>query len=99
VHEAIRVLDEAAFKAIETGVHDEFVNYLRRTENTVCGRHPIGVAMAALEMLAKERGGAPSGTEGVKGAGKFTFVQYQRSSLATSVQDSSVSYAAAYAVV
>ena len=97
VHECIRVLDEAAFAAIETGVHDTFVDYLRATENTVCGRHPIGVTMAALEMLAEERGGEGSGAK--KGEGRFVFVQYQRSSLVTKPNDSSVSYAAAYAVV
>ena len=96
VHESIRVLDEAAFAAIETGVHDNFVDYLQLTENTVCGRHPIGVTMAALELLAEERGGAGSGA---KGAGKFAFIQYQRSSLVTRANESSVSYAAAYAIV
>ena len=96
VHECIRVLDEAAFAAIETGVHDNFVDYLRLTENTVCGRHPIGVTMAALEILAEEKGDKGPGA---KGEGRFTFVQYQRSSLATRATDSSVSYAAAYAVV
>jgi MEMO1 family protein len=96
VHEFIRILDEAAFAAIETGVHDNFVDYLKLTENTVCGRHPIGVTMAALEMLAAEKGGSSSET---KGEGKFTFVQYQRSNLVKRASDTSVSYAAAYAIV
>jgi predicted class III extradiol MEMO1 family dioxygenase len=40
--------------AVETGVHDEFLNVLEETGNTVCGRHPIGVVMAAIEVLEKE---------------------------------------------
>ncbi|KAJ9150291.1 Memo-like protein [Pleurostoma richardsiae] len=89
IHEGIKVLDTLSIAAIETGIHDKFVENLEKTKNTVCGRHPIGVLMAALEGLAKEG----------KGDGKFKFVQYQRSSLVEHIRDSSVSYAAAYAVV
>ena len=90
IHEGIKVLDEMAMDAIKTGVHDKFVDNLRVTKNTVCGRHPIGVTMAALEVLAKDA---------EEGKGRFKFVQYQRSSLVEHVADSSVSYAAAYAVI
>ena len=109
IHEGIRVLDEAAFAAIETGSHDAFVAYLRKTENTVCGRHPIGVVMAALEMLAEDNPGAAAAAttdageagsdERQKGKGKFTFIQYQRSELVEMPGDTSVSYAAAYTIV
>ncbi|KAI0126617.1 MEMO1 family [Xylariales sp. AK1849] len=91
IHESIKLLDQLAMDAIETGKHDEFVNNLAHTKNTVCGRHPIGVAMAALEALA----------EGNPEAGKhrFKFVRYERSSLVEDISDSSVSYASAYAIV
>jgi len=100
IHESIRILDKLAMDAIESGSHDAFVGNLEHTRNTVCGRHPIGVAMAALEVLGKESKEAESG-----GAGndeekrRFKFVQYQRSSLVHDVSDSSVSYASAYALV
>ena len=37
--------------AIESGSHERFLDVLRNTENTVCGRHPIGLVMSALETL------------------------------------------------
>lgn len=76
--------------SIETGVHKEFLDELKSTGNTVCGRHPIGVVMAAMEVLEK-------GSE--EGKGKFKFVRYERSSEVVEVNDSSVSYASAYAVL
>ncbi|KAI1496087.1 MEMO1 family [Biscogniauxia marginata] len=98
VHESIRQLDHLAMDAVESGDHDAFVDNLRRTKNTVCGRHPIGVAMAALEVLAREDAGADAGA-GAGGRLRFKFVQYQRSSLVKDYSDSSVSYASAYAIV
>ncbi|KAK6349218.1 hypothetical protein TWF730_009970 [Orbilia blumenaviensis] len=96
IWKSIEELDKAAIDAIETGVHDNFAKYLRETKNTVCGRHPIGVIMAALEELvkARERNG-----EDVTGKGKFKFVRYEQSSKCRRVEDSSVSYASAFAVL
>lgn len=91
IHEGIRVLDQLAMDAVASGKHDNFVENLAVTGNTVCGRHPIGVTMAALEVAA---GGEVSAERG-----QFTFVRYERSSLVESVGDSSVSYAAAYAII
>ena len=95
IHESIRQLDQLAIDAVASGDHNAFVDNLAYTKNTVCGRHPIGVTMAALEVLAREAG------EGSGGGGKyrFKFVQYQRSSLVEHPNDSSVSYASAYAIV
>ncbi|KAK3989696.1 MEMO1 family [Cladorrhinum sp. PSN332] len=90
IHQVIKVLDELAMEAVETGAHGEFYKVIQDTHNTVCGRHPIGVMMATLEAAAKD------GLE--EGKGKFKFVQYQRSSLVKKAFDSSVSYASAYAV-
>lgn len=91
IHEGIRILDQLAMDAVASGKHDEFVGNLRVTKNTVCGRHPIGVTMAALEVVA--------GGDVAENKGKFTFLRYERSSLVTSVSDSSVSYASAYAII
>lgn len=92
IHEVIKALDQMAIDAVESGSHSEFYKVIRETQNTVCGRHPIGVMMAALEAVAEERG-----LEGKNG--KFSFVQYQRSNLVKRDNDFSVSYASAYAVV
>lgn len=71
--------------AVESGRHDAFLDVLKRTGNTVCGRHPIGVVMAAMEALA--------------GEGRFRFVRYERSGEVQGVGESSVSYASAFAVL
>lgn len=91
IHEVIRVLDQMAMDAVESGAHSEFYKTIHDTQNTVCGRHPIGVVMAGLEALAEEGLG--------EGKGKFKFVQYQRSNLVKKPHDFSVSYASAYAVI
>ncbi|PHH88296.1 hypothetical protein CDD83_7716 [Cordyceps sp. RAO-2017] len=93
IHESIRWLDEAAMAAVESGRHDAFVANLQRTKNTVCGRHPIGVAMAALELLAAEAGAADGSTH------RFRVVRYDRSNLVKEPSDYSVSYVSAYAVL
>ncbi|KAK4452131.1 MEMO1 family [Podospora aff. communis PSN243] len=91
IHEVIRVLDEMAMGAVKAGDHSTFYKTVQETQNTVCGRHPIGVVVAGLEVLGKE------GLD--EGKGKFSFVQYQRSNLVKKTSDFSVSYASAYAIV
>lgn len=90
IHETIRLIDEAAMDAVASGSHDAFIDNLKLTGNTVCGRHPIGVAMAALEHVSSESGAPLS---------KFKIIRYERSSLVVSARDSSVSYVSAYAVL
>jgi MEMO1 family protein len=94
IHKTIKMLDDMAIDAIKTGEHRAFLANLAYSKNTVCGRHPIGVAMAALEMLRQRSEEHSSGEEG-----KFKFVRYERSSYVEEVDDSSVSYASAYAVM
>jgi MEMO1 family protein len=86
IHESISNLDHLVMNAIESGDHKRYLEMLATTENTVCGRHPIGVMMATLEVLEKD----------VSQRKKFKFVQYQRSNLVEDPADSSVSYGAAY---
>ncbi|KAI9825841.1 MAG: hypothetical protein M1832_000781 [Thelocarpon impressellum] len=92
IHESIAALDRLAMEAVSSGQHGAFLRALRETGNTVCGRHPIGVAMAAVEALEKD------GKVG-EGRGRFEFVRYERSSDVVDVGDSSVSYASAFAVL
>ncbi|KAL6887683.1 UPF0103 domain-containing protein [Trichoderma longibrachiatum] len=91
IYETIRLVDEAAMDAVKSGSHDAFVDNLRKTGNTVCGRHPIGVAMAALELYAQELND--------EDRSRFKIVKYARSSEVIWPDDSSVSYVSAYAVV
>lgn len=65
---------------------------LEDTGNTVCGRHPIGVMMAAVEEVRKFNGDG-------QGIGGFKFVRYERSGEVKKVSESSVSYASAFAVM
>lgn len=79
-------------EAIEGGQHQEFLDNLEETGNTVCGRHPIGITMAAIEKLKEDK--LVNGE-----TGKFKFVRYERSNEVVRVDDGSVSYASAYAVL
>ncbi|EJD55685.1 UPF0103-domain-containing protein [Auricularia subglabra TFB-10046 SS5] len=85
IHKSIEALDREAMGVIEGRQHARFMDYLRRTRNTICGRHPIGVLLAALETL----GGDDH---------EIKFVRYEQSSQCVDVNDSSVSYASAYVV-
>lgn len=93
IHESITYIDKQAIGHIEAGDHAGFVANLAKTENTVCGRHPIGVALAALEQLSHETDATGEGQL------RFKFVCYARSKDITRVDDSSVSYASAYAIL
>ncbi|CAI6335639.1 unnamed protein product [Periconia digitata] len=88
IHESIKAVDFESMDAVESGVHEDFLEQLERTGNTVCGRHPIGVFMAAVEQA--ELG---------EGKGRFRFVRYERSSEVERADDSSVSYCSAFAVL
>ncbi|KAJ7487653.1 MEMO1 family [Mycena galericulata] len=86
-HEAMDVLtlpasSSTASSAGET--HAAFAEYLARTKNTICGRHPIGVLLGALAALEPER------------KAELKWVRYEQSSECLSVRDSSVSYASAW---
>jgi MEMO1 family protein len=91
IHESIEAVDLASMGACESGSHASWLKCLSDTGNTVCGRHPIGVMMAAVEDLRRK--------EGKGDVGAFKFFSYARSSLVRTVKDSSVSYASAFAVV
>lgn len=91
IHETIRAIDEAAMDAVESGSHDAFLSTLKQTRNTVCGRHPIGVVMAALELLRKEAE--------FHDKGRFSIIKYDRSNMVEYPNDMSVSYVSAYAIL
>ena len=90
IYESIDAIDKMTMEAIRTGEHKTFLRSLRKTGNTVCGRHPIGIAMAAIEQLQRD---------GKIVDNRFEFIQYSRSSNCVEVSDSSVSYVSAYSVI
>jgi AmmeMemoRadiSam system protein B len=91
IHESIKAVDLECMGACESGSHAKWLDILEETGNTVCGRHPIGVIMAAIEQVRKDTDD-PS-------AGAFKFLRYERSSEVRHVSESSVSYASAIAVI
>jgi AmmeMemoRadiSam system protein B len=91
IHESISAFDMATMAAITTGSAKNFLDVIDRTGNTVCGRHPIGVIMAALENVTVSQ---PADKQG-----RFYFLRYERSSDVEDVDDSSVSYVSAFAVL
>ncbi|EEQ92265.1 hypothetical protein RJZ56_005777 [Blastomyces dermatitidis] len=107
IHESISACDVACMKAIASGETALFLDALRKTGNTVCGRHPIGVVMAGLEAVRKGSGEGEGEEDNESGGngdrelekGKFYFVRYERSSDVVAVADSSVSYVSAFAVL
>ncbi|KAJ1964626.1 hypothetical protein GGI12_001294 [Dipsacomyces acuminosporus] len=86
IWQSIKRLDEAGMAAIASVDHKGFKEYLEETDNTICGRHPIGVLLAAVSELY------PDGQEGPR----LRFVKYDQSSKVLDPRDSSVSYASAY---
>ncbi|KAF9344862.1 hypothetical protein BGX26_003806 [Mortierella sp. AD094] len=88
IFESIEKLDHEGMEKIEQQSHSAFCKYLSRTKNTICGRHPVGVLMAALEAVKEDNK--------AENAYKIRFMHYSQSSSAISTSDSSVSYASAF---
>lgn len=49
VSDFIKRLDHEGMEAIEEQDGEKFDKYLKDTENTICGRHPISVLLAILK--------------------------------------------------
>lgn len=86
IYESIEELDHRGIEAIESLSFDQFERYLSVTDNTICGRNPIGVLLAALEEI-KQEGYSDQSAKCLK---------YAQSERCQSVEDSSVSYASIY---
>jgi AmmeMemoRadiSam system protein B len=80
----IHALDHEGMSLIAAQHYDGFKAYLRKTHNTICGRHPIGVFLQALGQCKTQF--------------KVDFVSYTQSSQCLSLADSSVSYCAGICV-
>lgn len=82
IHKSIEKLDKNGMEIIETLNPIDFADYLRKFNNTICGRHPIGVMINAAKIL-QNNGYNMS----------FKFLKYAQSSQCLNMNDSSVSYA------
>ncbi|CAO0789966.1 unnamed protein product [Mucor circinelloides] len=87
IYESIQDLDIQGIETLESLSFDKFQAYLADTQNTICGRHPIAVLMAALEALREK-----------KQCSKQTLkcLHYDQSGQCKKYSDSSVSYASIY---
>nr|XP_009684932.1 PREDICTED: protein MEMO1 isoform X2 [Struthio camelus australis] len=83
IYRSIEHLDKMGMSIIEQLDPVSFSNYLKKYHNTICGRHPIGVLLNAINELQKN---------GMNMS--FSFLNYAQSSQCRNWQDSSVSYAA-----
>ncbi|KAL0951120.1 hypothetical protein HGRIS_007856 [Hohenbuehelia grisea] len=99
IHESIERLDREAMDLLTcppasgASAHSSFADYLARTKNTICGRHPIGVLLGALSEVEK---GETVGEGGIGRAPVLKWVRYEQSSACEDIRDSSVSYASAW---
>ena len=81
----IEHLDHQGMNLIEQQDAKKFVDYLRETDNTICGRHPITVFLEAVKNSSLDT--------------VTKFVKYAQSGEIKGKYDSSVSYAASYTYV
>lgn len=106
-HAAIEAMDREGMALIERQDVPGWAAYLKRTGNTICGRHPIGVLLRAVEAWQRVGVGetADAATVGNtangdvltagRGALRSHFLKYAQSSPVVTTADSSVSYASA----
>eukprot|EP00112_Aurelia_sp_Birch-Aquarium-sp1_P019674 Seg492.6 transcript_id=Seg492.6/GoldUCD/mRNA.D3Y31 product="Protein MEMO1" protein_id=Seg492.6/GoldUCD/D3Y31 len=85
IHQSIEKLDKMGMALIEKLDATGFNQYLKDYSNTICGRHPIGIFLNAVEVAKRER---PEDDY------RFKFLSYSQSGACIDMTDSSVSYAA-----
>lgn len=83
IHKSIEKMDKEGMRLIAAGDPVAFVTYLKRTKNTICGRHPIAIFMWALHYSKAEH----------KRQFSVEPTHYEQSSHCVDQNDSSVSYA------
>ncbi|KAK2141225.1 hypothetical protein LSH36_1137g00009 [Paralvinella palmiformis] len=86
IWQSIEKLDKMGMELIESLDPTAFTDYLRKYQNTICGRHPIGVLLNSIACL-RQNG------NGYKFSVKFN--KYAQSGQCRAMKDSSVSYASA----
>lgn len=92
IYNSIERLDKLGMKAIKDLKLNSFASYLKIYGNTICGRHPIGVLLAAVEHLNEQSTRSENSN---KPKYLIKFLNYLQSSKCHHMYDSSVSYVAA----
>ncbi|XP_072401888.1 protein MEMO1 [Diabrotica undecimpunctata] len=90
IYQSIEGLDRVGMSIIENLNPTEFTNYLRKYGNTICGRHPIGILLQAIQELLRNDSSQRA---------SLKFLKYAQSSQCRNMNDSSVSYASAALVI
>lgn len=94
IHESISNIDHEAWDILNGCIdnpaktHEKFNEYIKRTGNTICGKHPIGILLGALTYANYNKSDSKSPS--------VNWTHYSQSSKATKVTDSSVSYSSGY---
>ncbi|RGB40567.1 cell motility mediator [Rhizophagus diaphanus] len=96
IYKSIENLDRKGMDIIEKINHKEFTSYLAKTKNTICGRHPIGVLLCAINALPNHNNNKNDSVVDESQQPKIRFIHYAQSSHVKHEGDSSVSYASAY---
>jgi len=84
IHEQIANLDQRGMDAISAMDPPVFNDYLKKTQNTICGRNPICVMLQAAENFRQMN----------NHTAELRFLRYSQSNKCRNLNDSSVSYAA-----
>jgi len=84
IYKSIEALDRQGMDAIESMNGENFNKYLKKTKNTICGRHSIAVMIEAAGEAKKDSSYSDF---------SFKFHNYKQSSQVEDWSDSSVSYA------
>ena len=92
IWKCIEQFDRKVWDTIRVGDHAVYWHELKRTDNTVCGRHPIGIMLAAMQVLARR---LRINTR----KSNFVFLKYDRSGNVKTIEESSVSYVSMFAIV
>lgn len=84
IYKSIESLDKKAMQIASAGNVNDWIEYIAKTHNTICGQRPINVLLG-LNLH-----------EVSAGTNVFNWIGYSQSSQVTSPLDSSVSYASGY---
>ncbi|CAI2177094.1 2147_t:CDS:2 [Funneliformis geosporum] len=87
IYKSIEKLDREGMDFIENIDHKGYISYLSKTKNTICGRHPVGILLSAIETLQKSYDIEQP---------RIKFIHYSQSNQVKHEGENSVSYASAY---
>lgn len=88
IHKSIEAMDKRGMELISSTSFPNFRKYINDTGNTICGAKPLSILLALMSQ--KDKGSSQ---------GNIKWVGYAQSSYVKSITDSSVSYAAGYAII